>query len=494
MAADRMNTLFLMSDEHNPWVMGFLGHPCVRTPNLDRLAARGTTFTRAWAASPLCVPSRASIATGRYVHQHQCWDNAIAYPGNPRSWMHALSRAGHVVDAIGKLHFRSAGDPVGFRQQIETVHIQDGIGQVWGSVRDPLPSTSSRSGMFDKLGAGESAYNRYDRFVRDAACHWLESHAGGDAPWTLFVGLVAPHFPLVVPPSFLERVLNDPGLEACLPVDPPPRHHPWVARMLSYMDHDAALGTAERRRLAVAAYLALVEFMDGLVGDILAALEKSGMADTTRVIYTSDHGDNLGARRLWNKGTMYRESAGVPLILAGPDIPAGRMCTTNVSLVDLHPTLLAAQGLRCVDPGLPGRSLLDIACEADDPARIAFSEYHGVGSPTGAYLVANGRYVYHHYVGYPPELFDAVNDPREQHDLSDDPAHAAALAQMVAALNDIVDPGRADAAAKRDQRRLVAAHGGPEQALRSGHRGATGVPGGASSSNSLPSILSEPTS
>lgn len=483
-----LNTLLLMSDEHNPWVMGFIGHPCVRTPNLDRLATRGTTFTRAWSASPLCVPSRASIATGRHVHQHRCWDNAIAYRGDPPSWMHTLSRAGRKVDAIGKLHFRSAEDPVGFRQQIHTVHIQDGIGQVWGSVRDPLPAAATRSGMFDKLGGGESLYNRFDRSVRDATCQWLRTHAGSGAPWTLFVGLVAPHFPLVVPQDYLDRVLNDPGLDACLPPEAPPHHHPWVARMLAYMDHDASLGTPARRRLAVAAYLALVEFMDGLVGDILAALEASGATASTRVIYTSDHGDNLGARRLWNKGTMYRESAGVPLILAGPDIPEGKTCATNVSLVDVYPTLLAMQGVEVDDPSLPGSSLLDIACAPDDPARIAFSEYHGVGSPSAAYLVANGKYVYHHYVGYAPELFDVVNDPAERVDLAGDPDYADVIDQMTASLRRIVDPDAVDAQAKRDQRELVDAHGGPEQALRSGHRGATPVP--ATPTPPYPSSLS----
>ena len=469
------NTLLIVSDEHNPWVMGYMGHPCVRTPNLDALAARGTAFTRAWSNSPLCVPARASLATGQYVHSHRCWDNAIAYRGDLPSWMQRLSLGGVQVDAIGKLHFRSAIDPVGFRRQIDCVHIENGIGQVWGSVRDPLPEASSPSGMFNKLGAGESAYNRYDRGVRDSAVHWLFDQAAARDPWVLFVGLVAPHFPLVVPDTYLQRVLDDPGLDACLPQDMP-RHHPWVARMVSYMDHDAALGSEERRRLAVAAYLALVEFMDALVGDILGVLEETGLAASTRVIYTSDHGDNLGARRLWNKGTLYRESAGIPLILAGPDIPAGKRCATNVSLVDLYPTLLHALGVQQDDTTLPGVSLLDLVRAPDDLVRIVFSEYHGVGSPSGAYLVADGRYVYHHYVGYPPELFDVEADPRELHDLAGDPCHADTLAVMRSALSAIVDPEAADGWARRDQGALVASHGGPEQALHAGHRGATSLP------------------
>ncbi len=212
--------LFLLADEHNPWVAGFMGHPCVRTPHLDALAARGTVFERAWTTSPLCVPARASLATGRHVHQHRYWDNAIAYDGAVPSWMQRLSAAGVAVDAIGKLHFRQEADPVGFRQQIIPVHIQDGVGQVWGSVRDPLPEQAAESGMFKRLGAGESPYNRYDQDVSRRAVDWLWQRAQGpdrDTPWLLFCSLVAPHFPLVVPERYLQRVLDDPNLDACLP-------------------------------------------------------------------------------------------------------------------------------------------------------------------------------------------------------------------------------------------------------------------------------------
>jgi len=508
------SVLFLLADEHNPWVAGFMGHPCVRTPNLDALAARGTVFERAWTTSPLCVPARASLATGRYVHQHRYWDNAIAYDGAVPSWMQVLSAAGVDVDAIGKLHFRRESDPVGFRRQIIPVHIQDGVGQVWGSVRDPLPDEPAGSGMFKRLGAGESPYNRYDMDVSRRACDWLRERAregqagqgsdsssvspgrapapgrssvapgqalasgqaqGSGRPWLLFCSLVAPHFPLVVPERYLQRVLNDPSLETCLP-EAGGEHHPWVARMLAYTDHDASLGTDERRRYAVACYLALVEFMDERVGEVLDALRDSGLEATTRVIYTSDHGDNLGARRLWNKGTLYRESTGVPMILAGPGVPAGRRCQTNVSLVDVFPTLVEALAPEARVAGLPGASLWEIARAPDDSGRQVFGEYHGVGSPSGGYFLADGFYKYHHYAGYGPELFDVREDPAERRDLAGLPGSAEVLARLDERLRAIVDPERADRQAKDDQNQLVLRHGGREQALGAGRRGATGVP------------------
>ena len=99
------NLIFIMSDEHNKRVLGSYGHPMIKTPNLDRLAAQGTRFTNAYTNCPICVPARASFATGQYVHRHRCWDNALAYDGLIPSWGHRLMTQGHRVTSIGKLHY-----------------------------------------------------------------------------------------------------------------------------------------------------------------------------------------------------------------------------------------------------------------------------------------------------------------------------------------------------------------------------------------------------
>ena len=134
------NLLFILSDEHNRDCLGCYGHPLVRTPNLDRLAAGGVRFTAAYCNCPICVPSRASLATGRYVHQIGYWDNAFPYDGRVRGWGHRLTDAGHRVDAIGKLHFRSVADDDGFTNKILPLNVVDGVGDVMGSVRDELPA------------------------------------------------------------------------------------------------------------------------------------------------------------------------------------------------------------------------------------------------------------------------------------------------------------------------------------------------------------------
>ena len=133
------NFLFILSDEHQAQAMRCAGHPQVQTPNIDRLANRGTRFVNAYTPSPICVPARASLATGRYVHQTGYWDNAHAYDGRVRGWGHVLLDAGIPVTSIGKLHYRSGGDPTGFDRQILPMHIHEGVGQLWGSVRNPLP-------------------------------------------------------------------------------------------------------------------------------------------------------------------------------------------------------------------------------------------------------------------------------------------------------------------------------------------------------------------
>ncbi|MGH8814815.1 MAG: sulfatase-like hydrolase/transferase, partial [Advenella sp.] len=186
------NVLILLSDEHNARVMGCSGDAIAHTPSLDKLAQEGTRFTNAYTPSPICVPARASLATGRYVHQHRCWDNALAYQGNPSSWGHRLQAAGIPVQSIGKLHYRNGNDVTGFDQQLLAAHIQDGIGQVWGSVRDPLPDPFPTAPLFKNIGAGESSYNRFDRAVSQEAAQWLHERGlqTDPPPWVLFVGLV----------------------------------------------------------------------------------------------------------------------------------------------------------------------------------------------------------------------------------------------------------------------------------------------------------------
>ncbi len=214
-------------------------------------------------------------------------------------------------------------------------------------------------------------------------------------------------------------------------------------------DVEFGMDDAKRRR-AISAYYALCTMMDGHVGAICATLEETGLAETTSVIYTSDHGEALGERSHWGKSNLYGECTQVPLVMAGPAVAAGATCDTPVNLIDLAPTFLSAFGL--AETGLRGRSLFEIAGAPPDPARASFSEYHAVGAPSGAFMLRKGRWKYHEYVGYGFELFDLASDPDERINRADDPSCSEIVAALRGELRCIVDPVAADRQAKADQR------------------------------------------
>ncbi|MEM9012538.1 MAG: sulfatase-like hydrolase/transferase [Pseudomonadota bacterium] len=468
------NLLVIMSDEHQAAALGAAGHPLAQTPHLDRLARRGLRFTNAVTPSPICVPARAAFASGDYVHRTGHWDNAMPYTGRPPGWGHALQAAGIRVESIGKLHYRAADDPNGFDIEHIPMMVAGGVGMVWASIRGEEERWAPEGRMLGaEIGPGESAYTRYDSAVVDETRAWLRDARAHEAPWCLFVGLVAPHFPLVAPPAFYDLYAAAPLPGRKLhPADGHPRH-PWVEKQNAYLDSEGRFAGPEERDRAIRAYFGLCSWLDHNVGQILAALEEAGLSPETAVVYTSDHGDNVGARGLWGKSNMYREAVGVPLILAAPGGPVGEV-QTPVSLLDLSATIADHFGAS-LSPGRPGRSLFDVAARPD-PDRIVFSEYHAAGAVSGAFMVQSTRAKYIHYEGFAPELFDLVEDPGENRDLAGDPAYAALEAEMRDALHAICNPAAVDAQAHRDQAALVARLGGREAVRTLGAPGATPPP------------------
>jgi choline-sulfatase len=474
-----MNVLYIMSDQHQQKAAGCYGHPFVKTPNIDRLAATGTRFASAYTNSPICVPARATLATGRYVHETRYWDNAHAYDGRVKSWHHMLQDAGLGAVSIGKLHFRKEEDPTGFARQVSPMHIVDGIGDLRGSVKRPMAPPFERSKVATQIGPGESPYTKYDRDIAEQSCDWLRQEAGRakGRPWVLFCSFVCPHPPHIAPPDFYDMY---PVEEMPIPKlsDPDAPLHPWIALQQRSRNHDDFLNDASRRVL-MASYFGCTSFLDDNVGRLLDCLEASGLSDDTIVIYTSDHGENLGARRLWGKSNMYEEASAVPMILSGPGVPAGKLSTTAVTLADIAPTILDAvgEGERARAEGLPGRSLLEIAGGEDDPERIAFCEYFAASADRAAFMIRKRAYKYIHYVGYEPELFDLESDPEEIDNLAMDPAHRSTVAEFDGCLRAIVDPDAVDEQAYRDQVALVEKHGGREAVLARGGIQGTPAPG-----------------
>lgn len=458
------NILFILSDEHNRAITGCYGNTIVQTPNIDRLARRGTRFTNAYCNSPICVPARASLATGRHIHDLRCWDNAHPYHGQVRSWHHELRDAGYDVVSFGKLHFRSTDDDNGFTEERLPLHIVGGVGDLKGSLREPVPEKSDAGAMAADVGAGDSTYGRYDHAICEDASAWIEERgqAASPLPFALFVSFVRPHFPLIGPSEhyalYAERPLEELQLKS-------PRSRPdhsaieEMARFFAYDQHF----TDQSRAEALRGYYAMVTDLDAAIGRLVASLEAAGFGDTTHIIYTSDHGDNLGSRGFWGKSLMYEDSVAIPLIATGPRFPQGTVSRTPVSLNDIFPTMQDLAGLPA-DAGLPGQPLVDLV-DAGDPDRPVLSQYHAAGSPTGIFMLRRGRWKYIHYVGHRPQLFDLEADPYEVNDLGESPEHAETRSALDAALRDLIDPEATSEQAFADQRALISAAGGREAVL-----------------------------
>jgi choline-sulfatase len=458
------NLLILLSDEHDPRWMGCSGSELVLTPHLDRLAARGTRFANAYTACPICVPARAVLATGRYIHQIGFWDNADPYEGSVPSWHHRLRERGHRVTSVGKLHFRSTDDDNGFSEEIVPMNVFERKGDLYGLLRgDDMPPRQDGKKLAALSGPGESEYTWYDREIASRAQVWLREEAPKhrERPWVLFVSLVAPHFPLTAPPHWYYRYpferIPMPKLYRAAPA------HPYVRDQAENTGYDRHFKDEAAVKRARAGYFGLVSSLDENIGHILQTLEDLKLDLNTRILYTSDHGDNLGARGLWGKQVLYEEAAKVPLILAGPGVPSGKVRREPVSHVDVYPTVMECLGAPA--PGASGVSLFGEIAE-----RTILSEYHASSSKSGEFMIRHGKWKYVYFVHYPdqPQLFDLQADPEELKDLAREKSCQKVLAECHARLRAMLDPVEVDRRAKRRQAELVAVNGGREAVIRRG--------------------------
>ena len=462
------NLLILISDEHRKDAMGCMGHRIVKTPNLDALAARGSVFENAYTPSPMCVPARASIACGDHVHKIGHWDSATPYDGQKRSWMHYLCDQGINVTSIGKLHFRSNEDDNGFNEEILPMHVVGGIGWAVGLLRENPPEYTSAAELAEDVGMGNSSYTDYDLAITKAAENWLKDRKGSTKPWAAFVSLVSPHYPLTAPQKYYD--MYDPAT-IDLPVGYGSKeqpNHPELKNIASFFNYDRYFDE-RRMRKAKAAYYGLTSFMDNCIGRVLTALEESEQAEDTIVIYVSDHGDMLGDQGFWTKQVMYEASAGVPMIAAGPGIPAGRRVKTGTTLLDLAATAFDVTGITLDESStaLPSISLLGIANKEDDLDRTIFSEYHDGGSTTGTFMVRWDCWKFVYYVGHSPQLFDLETDPHELINLAvdglDKPMVRAAVQEGEKRLRAICDPENVNAQCFADQKRRIEELGGEKK-------------------------------
>ncbi len=471
-SVEPLNLLLITSDQHRRSAGGCYGHPLAHTPNLDAMAERGVRFDAAYCNFPICVPSRASLATGRYAHELGVWDNAAPYTGQRPSWGHRLVEQGHAVTTIGKLHFRRPEDDTGFPDQRIPMHVKEGVGDLYGSLRPDVPRQRNYLNTAANPRVGESEYMRYDAATTREAVGWLATEAPQhNNPWCLWVSYTLPHSPFV---ASAEDVARYPLQDMELPVNfrsaDWPRHpHIDYIREQRIQSPDEELDETLVRR-TIATYLAMCTYLDRQIGAVLAALNDCGLAESTRVIYTSDHGEMLGDHGMWGKNLMYEGASAVPFLMAGPDIARGQVVPQPVSLVDLFPTIVEGVGvpLAETDADLPGMSLWPAVQGDSLPARTIFAEYHASGCREAMYMLRDSTHKYIHHVGDPPQLFDLMADPNETRDLPGDAESAEVLDHFEAHLHDVLDPTSVDRAAKADQAQRIEAAGGLDVITRRG--------------------------
>ncbi len=456
------NLLFIVADEFSRPYAGCYGHPTIRTPYIDQLAKNGTRFTNAYSPSPDCVPARASIATGQWVHQTGCFSSVEAYDGSIPSWTHRVRDSGHQVVSFGKLGYRESSHSNGFTREFLPIHNMNGKGWTKGLLRDPLVNGTDSFEVREfanQIGVGESEYTKYDRVVCDTASTWLRTHGQAQKkPWVMFASFISPHYPLIAPREFYDLYDDDdvglPHRMGELPEHPVIRE---VRDFFNYADHIDEQRTLEARK----AYFGLCSFFDYLVGTLVDELDRLGLADDTRIVFTSDHGEMLGNHGIWTKMVMYEDAIAVPMIITGEDVPRGKVVDTPVSLVDCYQTVLECVGISLSEEeqALPGTSLFEIA-NGYEPDRAVISEYHDGGVSTGMFALRKEQWKYIYYPDHPAQLFNLSTDPQEDTDLANNPAFEQVLRGCEAELRKICDPVAVNQRALSKQAKILEEYGG----------------------------------
>ena len=444
------NILVIMSDEHDPAVMGNSGHPLVQTPNLDRLAAAGTVFDNAYCNSPICVPSRMAFLTGNYCHRIGVWDLGSPLRADLPTFGHYFTAAGYDTVLCGRTHI--AGDD---RLHGFGTRLFDDM-DTWRSRQAPPRTPEARRGSnshVTECGPGHGAWYDYDTTVADLSVRFLEGKAAQppQRPWLLYSGLMYPHFPLTCPPEYYRRYDPAAVIPADLRGETLESQHPAIRQLRYFFRNDEIMPEPVQRR-ALASYYGLVTLVDDLVGGMLAVIDNSPLRDNTVVIYLSDHGEMAGQHGIWQKQCFYESSVRVPMILRTPRAAAGQRIGANVSLVDVLPTLLDLAGID-IPSGLPGASLAQMQPGTGGAERTVFSEYHAQGMLEGGFMIKRGDWKYNYYVGHEPQLFDLRADPGEFHDLAADQRCAPVRAALHRELLNIADPEQVSEQALRDQER-----------------------------------------
>ncbi len=421
----RPNILLLFSDEHSFRFMGHVGaaegvEP-IATPAFDALAAGGTRFSDAYCQMPLCTPSRLCMLTGREVRGAGAWGNCDVLRPELPTLGGLLRDAGYTTCLIGKMHLGGTQQFVGFQYRPygdllgRTGHQWEPLGDPRRSLRDRTATAVGEtmipeSRIQDEVVAAETV-----AFLREQA------HRRPDTPWLLCAGFSRPHFPLTAPRRHLGRFWPDGVTDPKVPAAGDAWDHPMSVGMRAGFRTEAI--DRDEMMYARACYFACVSYLDEILGDLFARLDRSGLLEDTIILYTSDHGEMAGEHGMWWKNGWYEACTRVPLIVSTPQQRRGEqpaaVCRTPVGLVDLLPTLTALAGATTPDD-VDGADLSAVVTGTGEPPErpiVCDNLIPRWGAGTEFRMVRRGRYKVVIFRDAPPLAFDLADDPGEQHNL-----------------------------------------------------------------------------
>lgn len=417
------NVLFIAIDDMNDWVGPLGGHPQVKTPNMDRLAKRGTTFLNAHCQAPLCNPSRTSLLTGLRpsttgVYALNPWFRDSPALTNLVTLPQYFMQHGYKVVASGKI-FHDAYPPNNQRVDGKEFSVWGPRGTV-SLPKKKFVETPDRMALIDWGEFPENDEACFDYDLGSYAVEQLKS-APTNQPFFLCVGFRHPHVPCFAPQKWFELYPEDklamPPIRENDRDDTPP--FSWYLHWKLPEPRLSWLRESGQWRALVRAYLASVSFVDAQVGRVLDALEASGLQDNTVVVLWSDHGWHLGEKGITGKTTLWERSTHVPLIFAGPGIARNARCNRPAELLDLYPSLVQLCGLPQKD-GLEGRSLLPQLRNANAPRWEPAITTHGQNN----HAIRTEAWRYIRYADGSEELYDVRKDPNEWTNLAANPKHA----------------------------------------------------------------------
>ncbi len=434
-SADKTNVLYIICDDLN-CDLGSYGHLQVKTPNIDKLAARGVRFANAHCQYSLCGPSRASFMTGLYPDQTLIHQNAVyirEHTPKVVTMSEHFRKNGYFATRIGKIYHYNVPKHIGTSGHDDPYSWDYTINPRGRDVEEESLIFSLRPGTFGAtlswLAADGTDEEQTDGMIADAAADELRRYKKEERPFFLAVGLFRPHTPFVAPKKYFDLypiedivVPSVPeGYDKTIPVDALKS----IRRKKDQIDLEEGLA-----RQAIQAYYASISFADAQVGKILDALKETGLDENTVVTFTSDHGYHMGEHGHWQKTTLFDNATRVPMIIAAPQQKMrGESTNVPTEMVDFYPTLSELCGLE-QPKHLSGRSLVSILNDIKAKPSLRDSALSQYGN---GYSIKTERYRYTWWgdggvAG--DELYDHETDPEELDNRADDPELAEIRTQL----------------------------------------------------------------